>query len=118
DATRGKHADTGEPLPRVAPLRVRLGLEAERGPWGARVEADHAERQRRVPSTDTPTAGYTLVNLAFTRRFGVREGEGVWFVKIDNAGDRLAFSASTPHTVRGLTPLPGRALKAGVRVAF
>jgi iron complex outermembrane receptor protein len=33
-------------------------------------------------------------------------------------GDELAYSASTQRTVRELSPLPGRSLKTGIRVAF
>jgi len=118
DVTRATNADTGEPLPRMAPLRILLGLDAEHGPWGARIELDHAARQSRVPSTDTPTPGYTLVNLAATRRFAIGDNDGVVYVKVGNLGDRLAYSASTAQTVRGLAPLAGRSVKLGVRVAF
>lgn len=120
DLTRAKNLDSGEPLPRVAPLRVLLALDAARGPWGGRVEIDHAARQDRVPSTDGPTPAATLVNLALTRRFAVGDGraDGLWFVKLGNLGDKLAYSASTIQSVRGLSPLPGRSLKTGVRLSF
>lgn len=118
DLTRASNRDTGEPLPRVAPLRMLLGLEATRGPWGGRIEVDHAARQDRVPGTDVATASYTIVNLTLTRRFEWNSSEGLWFVKLGNVGDELAYSASTQRTVRELSPLPGRSLKTGVRVAF
>jgi len=37
---------------------------------------------------------------------------------LTNLGDRLAYNASSIDTIRGLSPLPGRAVKAGVRVNF
>lgn len=116
--TRATNADSGEPLPRIAPLRATLGLEAGQGPWRLRAEVDHAARQDQVPATDVPTAGWTLLNLALTRRFALGGSDALWFLKLDNAGDRLALSASTIRTVRELAPLPGRALKTGLRVAF
>lgn len=118
DVTRARNASTGEPLPRVAPLRMLVGLDISRGPWNARAEIDHAQRQDRVPATDTPTDGYTIANLSFTRRFTLGETEALWFVKLNNIGDTLAYSASTFQTVRGLSPLPGRSLKTGVRVVW
>lgn len=118
DLTRATNRDTGEPLPRIAPLRMLLGLDVNHGLWGGRVELDHAAKQNRVPATDAPTPGYTLVNLSLTRRFALGDSSGLWFVKLDNAGDRLATNAATIQTVRGLSPLPGRSLKAGVRVVF
>jgi iron complex outermembrane recepter protein len=62
------------------------------------------------------TAGYTLVHLSVSRRLG--DGGALWFLRLDNATDRLATSASSLQTVRGLSPLPGRSIKTGVRVAF
>ena len=118
DLTRATDSDTGEPLPRVAPLRLNLGLDAANGPWGGRIEVDHNARQSRVPATDTASAGYTLVNLSLTRRISLSASDALWFVKLTNAGDALAYSASSVQTVRSLAPLPGRGLKTGVRVTF
>ncbi len=118
DITRGSNRDTGEPLPRVAPLRALIGLDAGWGRWGARIEVDHAARQDRVPSVDVPTASYTLLNLALTRRFNLQGTEGLWFLKLDNATDELAYNAASIRTVRDLSPLGGRALKTGVRLTF
>jgi iron complex outermembrane receptor protein len=120
DLTRAKNLDSGEPLPRVAPLRVLLALDGTQGPWGGRIEVDHAARQERVPSTDRPTPGHTLVHLSLTRRFtlGNNGTDALWFLKVGNLGDRLAYSASSIQSVRDLSPLPGRSLKTGVRVSF
>jgi iron complex outermembrane recepter protein len=118
DLTRATNADTGEPLPRIAPLRLTLGLDSGYGPWTGRVELEHAARQERVPATDTPTGSYSIVNLALTRRFQFGAADALWFVKASNLGDVLAYNASTVETIRGLVPLPGRALKTGVRFRF
>jgi iron complex outermembrane receptor protein len=118
DLTRGTNADTGEALPRIAPLRVNAALDASHGLWGARIELEHAQRQDRVPATDAATDGYTLANLSLTRRFEWSGADALWFVKVTNVGDTLAYSASTIQTVRDLSPMPGRALKTGIRVAF
>jgi iron complex outermembrane receptor protein len=118
DITRANNLDTGEPLPRVAPLRLLVGLDGRHGPWGGRIELDHAGSQSRVPATDEPTPSYALVNLSLTRRFMLTGSDALWFLQLNNAGDTLAYSASSIQTVRGLSPLPGRALKMGLRVAF
>ena len=119
DLTRAVNIDTAEPLPRVAPLRISLGLDTRWGPWAARAEVNHASRQDRVPSTDVATASYSLVNLSLTRRFALLgQADSVWFVKLNNAGNALAYSAGAIPSARDLSPLAGRALKAGVRVSF
>lgn len=121
DLTRARNVDTGEALPRVAPLRWRIGLVANRGPWSAGLELLKAAHQRRVPATDTETAGYSLVKLSLSRRVslgGTQAPDALWFVTLNNATDRLAYSASAVQTVRGLSPLPGRSLQTGLRVGF
>ena len=118
DATRATNADTGEPLPRVAPLRAAIGLNLKNGPWGASIDVDGVARQRRVPALDIATAGYGLVNLSLTRRFALGGTDALWFLKLGNLTDKLAYSATTIATVRDLAPLPGRSLKTGVRVSF
>lgn len=118
DLTRGTNLSTGEPLPRIAPWRLKLGLDAARGPWTARIEADHAARQTRVPDTDHATASYTLVNLSLSQRISVNRADAIWFVKLTNLANERAYSASTIQTLRGLSPLPGRAVEVGMRVSF
>lgn len=116
--TRASNTDTGEALPRIAPLRALLALDARQGPWTLRAELDHAARQDRVSEGDAATPGWTLLNLSLTRRLGLGGSDALWFLKLNNAGDRLATSASAILTVRQLAPLPGRSLKTGLRVVF
>jgi iron complex outermembrane receptor protein len=123
DVTRATNLDTGEPLPRVAPLRAQLGLDTRNGPWSASLEVDHHARQSRVPATDSATDAYTLVHAAVSRRImfggeGQSGSDALLFVKLNNVGNTLAYSASSQQQVRALSPLPGRSLKAGVRVNF
>ncbi|MEO5881529.1 MAG: TonB-dependent receptor [Caldimonas sp.] len=118
DSTRARNRDSGAPLPRIPPLRVTVGVDAAHGPWLGRLEVEHAWRQDRVPALDSETAGYTIVNAALTHRFALLGKDAFWFVKATNLTDKLAYSATTVDTIRGLVPLPGRAVKAGLRVAF
>ncbi|HNW64140.1 MAG TPA: TonB-dependent receptor [Piscinibacter sp.] len=118
DLVRADDLSAGEPLPRIAPARVRIGLDAVTGPWTASVELDHAARQGRVAATDVATPGHSLLNLALSRRFALGGNDALAFVKLANATDALAYNASTIPTVRDLSPLPGRSLKLGLRVSF
>ena len=118
DLVRGDDLDRDEPLPRLAPARLRLGVEATHGPWRLSASAEHAQRQRRVPATDTTTPGHTLVDLAAARRVDWGGHAALAFVKLANVGDVLARSASSIATVRDLAPLPGRSLRVGLRVDF
>lgn len=118
DYTLGSNADTGEPLPRLAPLRATVGLEAKQGDWAGRVEVDHAARQDRVPATDRPTPSYSLVNLSVSRAFDFSGSRALAFVKLTNIGNELAYNATTTESIRSLVPLPGRAVQVGVRASF
>lgn len=114
DTVRGDNLDAAQPLPRLAPLRLRLGLEAGRSAWTAGVALRYSAAQRRVPDTDTATPGATLVDLWARGRLNAA-GSLLWFAKLGNVGDRVATNASAVSTVRGLSPQGGRALQAGLQ---
>ncbi len=119
DLTRASNLDTGEALPRIAPARLRLGVTATQGPWTAGVGLLAAARQDRVPATDTPTAGHGLVNLSVSRQLAWGGTQGaLWFLRVDNVFDQLAYNAAAVQTIRGLAPVAGRSLKTGVRLTF
>lgn len=117
DSVRGTDCDSGQPLPRLAPWRARASLVL-RGPHGqAGVELRHSAAQNRVPDTDTPTPGFTMLDLwAGTALPGAEAAQ--LLVKLGNATNTLGYSASTVSTLRGLSPLPGRALSVVLRAAF
>lgn len=118
DFTRGMNRSTGEPLPRIAPLRSLIGLDASHDRWTGRIEWDHAARQTKVSAYDTRTDGYDTVNLSLSLRLQAARRESLWFVQVTNVTNELGYSAASVQTVRGLAPLPGRSVKAGMRVSF
>ena len=118
DLVRGINRDTGEALPRLSPVRGSLSLQAERGPWLIQAELRGAMRQDRVPAFDTPTAGYGILRLNIARHFDIGKLDAMWYVKLDNLANKLAYSAGSVQTIRPLTPLPGRSLFAGMQVRF
>lgn len=118
DLVRGLNRASGEPLPRLAPLRATLALEAARGPWAGGIEWRHAAAQTRVPANDVATPGWNIVNLWASHRWAWGGLDGLAFVRLDNLGDTLAYNASAIRTVRELAPLPGRALSLGLRAGF
>lgn len=118
DLTRGTDLDSGQPLPRLAPLRATFALEAATGPWRLGAGIRHAAAQDRVPATDIPTGAYTMFNLWLSREVTLPQAQVLWFLKLDNLTDELGYSAGAIRTVRGLSPLPGRSASAGLRVSF
>lgn len=118
DWVRADDRSSGEPLPRIAPLRIGLGASWAVAGWTLRADLRHALEQDRVPSDDVATPSYTLLDLALSRPFDSGPTSGLFYVKLANATDELAYNAATIGTVRPLSPLPGRSLSAGVRLSF
>lgn len=116
--TRGDDLTNNQPLPRLAPLKASVGLDWTQDPWGAGLQVEHAARQSRVPADDTPTPSWTMVNANLTWRQMLGQAEALWFLKLQNLGNELAYNSGTTSTVRWLAPLPGRSVMAGVRVRF
>lgn len=120
DWLHGTDRSTGQPLPRLAPLRGGVTLVWERKPWGARLGVDHAMRQARVPSGDVPVSGYTLWHAGLTRRDQAGGTQLLWYARLDNLTDARAYSATSllTQSAPGRVPLPGRSLRVGVRADF
>ena len=118
DLVRGSNSATGEPLPRIAPMRLQLGLDAAQGAWRAGVALKSVARQDRVPAEDIATAGATLVDLwaSWQQRWG--DTDAVWSLKLANLGNALAYNATALRSARELSPAGGRALTAGLRLSF
>jgi iron complex outermembrane receptor protein len=120
DMVRAVNTTTSQPLPRIAPVRVGATLIWGQGPWSARLGASHAAAQNDVPTGQLSTGAYTLWNAALTYRTKVAKSGVLWFAKLDNLTDTLAYSASSvlTQTAAGKAPLPGRSLKVGIQLDF
>ncbi|MFG6456626.1 TonB-dependent receptor [Roseateles sp. BYS96W] len=118
DAVRGENTQTGEPLPRLAPLRAMLGVEARQGDWSGALEWRGAARQTRVAQFDTATAGYGTVRLSLARQLHWDKVDALWYLKLDNLGNKLAYNATAVPTIRDLSPQPGRAVSTGLQLRF
>ncbi|QHI97156.1 TonB-dependent receptor [Xylophilus rhododendri] len=124
DLTRAENRDTGEPLPRIAPARLGATLAWAQGPWRLSGGFDHLASQDRVPEGDRAVPSYTLWNAALGWRtqaqFGALKTNLLWFARLDNITDKLAYSATSILTTTAYpkAPLPGRSLRVGVQASF
>ncbi len=120
DLVRAENADTGEALPRIAPVRLGATLSFKQGPWSARLGFDHSAAQGRVPAGDMATGSFTLWNAGVSMRQALGRASVLWYARVDNLTNQLAYSASSilTSTAFGKAPLPGRSLKVGMRVDF
>lgn len=120
DLVRSTNRATGQPLPRMAPLRAGAMLVWAQGAWGAQLGFDHAARQDRVPPGERVTEAHTLWKAALTWRTKAGGCSLLWYTRLDNAGNKLAYTASSilTQTAPGKSPLPGRSVKLGVQATF
>jgi iron complex outermembrane receptor protein len=120
DLVRATDTTAGQPLPRIAPVRAGATLAWAQGDWGARLGFDHSARQGRVPAGESPTAAYTLWTAALTYKMAAGPADLLWYARVDNAGDKLAYSATSilTQTAPGKSPLPGRSFRVGLRASF
>ena len=118
DLVRGSMRSSGEALPRITPARAQLGLEASQGAWRLGLQLRANARQNRVPAVDSATPGALLVGLSASWQQRLSGHDALWYAKLDNLGDALAYNASTLPTARWLAPAGGRALSAGLRLRF
>lgn len=116
DSVRATNLDDGQPLPRIAPARLRLGADLAQGAWTLGLGLRHAARQDRVSPGDEPTPSSSVWNLWASWRLPLADQRVTAFVRLDNLGNRLVYDATAVPTIRGLAPQGGRSLLAGLRV--
>ncbi len=103
---------TGESLPRIPPLKGRVGVELSVGGFTLTPELVWAARQSRVYREEAPTDGWAVLNLRIARVWARPHAAHILGVTIHNATDALYRN----HTsfIKELAPEAGR----GVRVAY
>lgn len=116
DYTRAKNLDTGEALPRIAPLRLNSGLLWELDKWQARIDLEHAASQRRVPDNETGTDGYTTLGASAGYTFKVGGSQWLAFVSGENLTNQTVRYASS--ILRDIAPAEGRSVEVGLRTTF
>ena len=121
DLVRASNLENGLPLPRIAPWRVGASLLGASGPWSANIGFDYLAAQQRVPAPPVgATPAYTLWSSAASYRVKAGPTTLLWYARLDNITDKLAYSASSVLTSTAFpkAPLPGRSLKLGLQASF
>ncbi|MDI9333584.1 MAG: TonB-dependent receptor [Cytophagales bacterium] len=111
---------TGEALPRIAPERIGADIIHKQGAWQWRGGFDHSAAQHHVSTNQQAVGSYTLWNTSLTFEQKRSTGRWLWFAKLNNATNSLAFPATSilTQTTAGRVPLPGRSLKLGLQIGF
>ena len=107
--------DSGN-LPRIPPLSILAGIEAESESLNLRAEIDYAAEQNRIDTFELPTDSYSLVNLFATWKAPVFDDN----VKISASVLNLFDEDARQHTsfLKDTVPLPGRNFKVALIAKF
>ncbi len=106
----------GSPVPRIPPLRLLGGLEAQSDKIDARAEIEWTADQNRVAAFETPTRGYAMVNasLAWHPR-----GKGDRTSIVVSASNVFDVEARRHASVlKDYAPLAGRDARISARFAL
>ncbi len=104
------------PVPRIPPLRLLGGLEAQGDRLTARVEVERSFEQDRVATFETRTGGFTLVNASLSfKPFGA-DNRTTLLVSGNNLFDVVARRHAS--FLKNFAPLAGRDIRATLRIAL
>ncbi|HTH47624.1 MAG TPA: TonB-dependent receptor [Candidatus Limnocylindria bacterium] len=116
DWLEARNRVTGEPLPRISPLRYGAGVTYDEGGFTARLETLRYEPQSRVAVGETPTDGYTQLNASVSYSTPVGHTTLTLFVR----GTNLLNEDERNHVsfLKDLAPLAGRGALIGAQLKF
>ena len=106
----------GTPLPRIPPLRGKLGLDFHKGQLHLAPELILASKQNQTFTDETTTAGYAVLNLTASYTYVQRHLLHRFSVNVFNIGDRLYRNHSS--FIKELAPEIGRGVRFTYRMRF
>ena len=117
DGVWAEDRDTGDPLPRIPPVRFGGSVIYGYHAFHAQLDVLRAQPQDRVPTDALPTDGYTMLDLNFTYALPtVGPFDSLLFLRMSNLLDEEARDAAS--FLKDIAPLPGRNFSGGVRMSF
>ena len=117
DYVRGENLSDDDSLPRITPLRSKVGLKYKFENASAYVEGMFVAKQDRTADFELPTDSYALLNAGVAYQLPL--GETNTF-EVYARATNLTDEEARVHTsfLKDVAPLRGRAFFAGVRFAF
>lgn len=106
----------GGPVPRIPPLRLLGGIEAQSDAIDGRIEIERSFAQERVAAGEEPAEGFTLANASLTFRPWGRRNPTSIILSASNIFDVDARRHAS--FTKEFVPLAGRDLRVGARLSF
>ena len=116
DYTRATLVQDDEPLPRIPPLRLGVGLSFEQGQLAAKLSLKRVRAQERVATHEEETEGYTMLDASL--RYRLFLGQTVHNFTLQ--GSNLTDVLGRVHTSfqKELIPLAGRDIRLTYQMTF
>ena len=114
DYVRATIVDQG-PVPRIPPMRVLGGLEAQGDTLSARAEVEHVFEQTRTAEFETATPAYTMVNTSIAWKPWGSDRTSL-ILSGNNLFDQLARRHSS--FLKDFAPLAGRDIRLTLKVGI
>ncbi|MBA3729895.1 MAG: TonB-dependent receptor [Sphingomonas sp.] len=108
--------NNGGPVPRIPPLRLLGGLEAQSDQLDGRIEVERVARQKRTAAFETATDGFTLVNASLAWRPWGRARETSIIFSANNLFDVEARRHAS--FTKDFVPMAGRDFRLSARFSF
>ncbi|HEX8147243.1 MAG TPA: TonB-dependent receptor [Pyrinomonadaceae bacterium] len=116
DYVNAQLKETGTPLPRIPPMRARVGLDWRYKAFNLRPEATFVKDQDRIFPTETRTAGYALFDLSASYTIARPHYAQVFSVNAFNLGDRLYRNHLS--FIKDLAPEIGRGIRFSYTIRY
>jgi iron complex outermembrane receptor protein len=108
--------DTGQPLPRISPMRGHVALDLHHGNLSIKPEFVAVGRQDRIFTNETPTAGYGTANLTAQYVISQKHFAHVFSLNAYNLNDKLYFNHIS--FIKDISPEIGRGVRATYTMRF
>ena len=116
DYVNAEDRRTGEPIPRIPPLRASAALDYSIGQFDARVEGQYAFSQHRHADYELPTEVYFLLNASISYEIELGGCDTTLYLKGTNLTNEEARQSTS--FLKDIAPLAGRGVVAGLRTEF
>ena len=116
DLVNAELTQLNQPLPRIPPIKGRIGLDFRHRGFSFHPQLVMASRQDSVAPTETPTAGYAVLDLKASYTIPAQHFLHQFAVNVYNVGDR--FYQNHLSFIKELAPEMGRGIRFSYTVRF
>lgn len=106
----------GTPLPRISPLRGRIGLDIHHNNFSVKPDFVAVAAQDRVFRTETPTAGYGTFNITGNYVLSRKHYANIFSVNAFNLTNKLYYNHIS--FIKDISPEMGRGVRASYMIRF